>query len=283
MIAFVGSVFSPYYRRAWRQGRAHADDHCALNVALYSPGASRWTMTERGHLAVRRTRERLAIGPSEVRWRDGALEIDVDERACPLPRRVRGRVRVRPMALAGDVFALDDAARHRWSPIAPCARVEVAFDSPALSWSGHAYVDSNDGDEPISEPFRTWDWLRAPMPDGSTVVVYDVRQAGGGADRLIGRRFWPDGRAATVPVPRREALAPSGWRVERAVRSEAPAAVLRALEDTPFYARSVVRTRLLGHPVDAMHESLSATRFASPLVQAMLPFRMPRRTTVRSA
>ena len=33
LIAFVGSVFSPYYRRAWkRRQRAVADEHCALNV-----------------------------------------------------------------------------------------------------------------------------------------------------------------------------------------------------------------------------------------------------------
>jgi len=53
--------------------------------------------------------------------------------------------------------------------------------------------------------------------------------------------------------------------------------VVRTLEDTPFYARSVVRTQLCGQTVEAMHETLSATRFASPMVQALLPFRMPRR------
>lgn len=50
----------------------------------------------------------------------------------------------------------------------------------------------------------------------------------------------------------------------------------RTLTDAPFYARSVIGTHLLGEPVTAIHESLSLTRFASPWVQAMLPFRMPR-------
>ena len=36
LIAFVGSVFSPYYAWARGRGRANPDDHCALNVAIYS-------------------------------------------------------------------------------------------------------------------------------------------------------------------------------------------------------------------------------------------------------
>ena len=36
VIAFIGSVFSPYYFRARRRNPATAaEDHCALNVALY--------------------------------------------------------------------------------------------------------------------------------------------------------------------------------------------------------------------------------------------------------
>ena len=35
IIAFIGSVFSPYY--AWSRARGHGDpyNHCALNVSLY--------------------------------------------------------------------------------------------------------------------------------------------------------------------------------------------------------------------------------------------------------
>ena len=49
-----------------------------------------------------------------------------------------------------------------------------------------------------------------------------------------------------------------------------------SLEDTPFYARSLLTTRLLGATVPAMHESLCLDRFAARWVQAILPFRMPR-------
>jgi carotenoid 1,2-hydratase len=176
---------------------------------------------------------------------------------------------------------LDDDGRHRWGPIAPCARAQVDFDQPGLRWQGHAYLDSNEGDEPVSEPFTTWDWMRAPLADGSTVVAYDVRQRNGRADRVIGARFMPDGTAQAVDLPPRRTLSRTGWGITRSVPCDGapgPAArVLRSLEDTPFYARSVVGTRLLGQDVDAMHETLSATRFASPVVQALLPFRMPRR------
>jgi carotenoid 1,2-hydratase len=68
------------------------------------------------------------------------------------------------------------------------------------------------------------------------------------------------------------------WRVARVARAEAgyPAAVLRTLEDAPFYARSLISTRLLGHSVTAMHESLSLDRFRADWVRLLLPFRMPR-------
>ena len=51
----------------------------------------------------------------------------------------------------------------------------------------------------------------------------------------------------------------------------------RQLEDTPFYARSLLATTLLGEPVTAVHESLSMLRFRQRWVQYLLPFRMPRR------
>ena len=55
------------------------------------------------------------------------------------------------------------------------------------------------------------------------------------------------------------------------------ASVLSTWEDAPFYARSALETTLFGERVEAVHESLSLTRFVSPIVQWMLPFRMPRR------
>ena len=66
----------------------------------------------------------------------------------------------------------------------------------------------------------------------------------------------------------------------RGTRSDAGASlhVLRTLTDAPFYARSLLNTQLFGERATGMHESLSLTRFDTPWVQAMLPFRMPRST-----
>lgn len=278
---FVGSVFSPYYRRRWQQGRAAAADHCALNAVLYSPGAQRWTMTERGARHVHRERHAMAIGPSTVRWTPDALVIDIDEWAHPVPRRVRGRVTVHPESRCRRVAALDDAGRHRWGPIAPSARVEVDLSTPGLKWSGPGYLDSNEGDEPVTEAFVSWDWMRARRADGATSVVYDVlpRDAAGrpGPRRLLSRTFALDGQVTSLPVPERQALPATGWRIGRHLRSEQPAQVLRTLEDTPFYARSLVACQLEGEPLHAMHETLDASRFGQAWVQALLPWRMPRR------
>jgi carotenoid 1,2-hydratase len=68
------------------------------------------------------------------------------------------------------------------------------------------------------------------------------------------------------------------WRIDR--RARAAARVQRTLEDTPFYARSLIELAPLGGTgaaTPAVHETLDVRRLASPIVQAMLPFRMPRR------
>jgi carotenoid 1,2-hydratase len=203
-------VFSPYYRRAFaRDGAAvNAEDHCAINVALYGAAGQRWTMTERGQRSLVRDASRFAVGPSGLHWDGRCLTVEIDEVAVPIPRRVRGRVRLWPKGLCTFQTALDAAGRHRWGPIAPCARAEVQLDAPRTRWSGHAYLDSNEGDEPIERAFTEWDWSRAELRDGSTAVIYDVRPAHG-AERVIAQRFASDGSATAFEPPPRPA---GGWR-----------------------------------------------------------------------
>ncbi len=265
-------MFSPYYAWARRHGGGSAENHCALNVALYGPRA-RWAMTERGRGALERTARHLRIGPSTLGWDGTALRLCFDERGMPLPRRVRGEVRLLPVAMPGRDFALDPHARHVWSPLAPIARVEVALRDPALRWSGAGYLDMNTGTAPLDADFARWDWSCARLRDGAA-VLYDVSHRGGG-DASLALRFDPRGGCEEFSPPPRSDLPRTGWRLARATRGEAR--VRRTLEDTPFYARSVLSARLLGEDTVAVHESLSLDRFRMPLVRAMLPFRMPRR------
>ena len=277
IIGFVGSVFSPYYARARAKGAAYPQRHCALNVALYGKGGKRWAMTERGQNAIDRGPGFYRIGPSEMTWDGTALTVRIDEITMPVPRRLRGTVRLIPEAIETREHVLDSVGRHRRRPIAPCARAEVTFTSPGRQWSGDAYFDMNVGDRALEDDFQRWDWSRAPV-EGGTVVQYDVTPKGGGSGPRLAMRYDRNGGVTDIPPVPSMALPRTFWRLERrvGVQSGGAASVVKTLEDTPFYARSMVNTHLGGTAVTAMHESLSLDRFQSPLVQAMLPFRMPR-------
>ena len=277
LIAFVGSVFSPYYAWARRGGSADPLDHCALNVALYGPRAGRWTMTERRAAQVRRDRHDLSLGRSALRWTGDAMDIAVDEICAPLPRRVRGSVRLVPLAMGERSYVLDSAGRHRWTPLAPCAHVEVRLIEPAIRWSGVAYMDSNAGDEPLEDAFSEWTWSRASLPGGAA-VLYDVTPRTA-APHSLALRFAAQGGTQAFEPPPVVALPGTAWRVARHTRADAGrgATVVKTLEDAPFYSRSQLATHLLGCAAPAVHESLDLNRFRSPWVQCMLPFRMPRR------
>ncbi|CAN5755277.1 carotenoid 1,2-hydratase [soil metagenome] len=283
LIAFIGSVFSPYYARARRRASGRADplDHCAVNVALYagkgSGAPTGWCMTERGRQSVTRTPSTLQIGPSGLTWDGQVLTARIDEISVPWGRRMRGTVRLHPHALLGHAYPLDDAARHHWCPIAPGARVEVALEHPALGWSGTAYLDCNRGERPLEQDFERWDWSRSALARQRCAVLYDVTRRDG-STRSLALEFDGRGGAAVFTPPPACSLPASAWRVPRATRSEdaCTARVDQTLEDGPFYARSLLQTQLLGEPATAMHESLCLRRWARPAVQLMLPFRMPR-------
>lgn len=284
LIAFIGSVFSPYYAHARRrqpQGAAPAEAHCAVNLSLYRrpAGASTfrrlWAMTERGAQALQRTPEQLRIGPSRLHWQgDGGLAIDVDEVTAPWPRRLRGRIELLPGSLPGQAFALDAAGHHIWQPLSPSARVNVAFDAPGLRWQGDAYLDSNHGSRPLARDFRSWQWQRSALPGRRSRVLYEV-QAADGSERTLALAFEADGGVQALALPPWQALPASAWGLPRSSRAMQPPAVLDTLESGPFYCRSLLRDADDG--ALAVHESLSLQRFERPWVQALLPFRMPRR------
>lgn len=276
IIAQVGSCFSPYYAKARRRGDSDPLNHNSLNVALYGE-CKRWSMTERGRSALRRDASSLEIGPSSLYWDGNSLTIRIDEVTAPLPSRIRGTVRVYPGALAGTPYHLDHAGRHCWAPIAPRAHVEVDLDRPSLHWSGGGYLDSNWGVEPLEMAFRRWEWSRAMLSDGGAAILYDVTQRDGHKPPL-GLRFTSGGEVETFEAPPHVSLPNTGWLMRRGTRVDPQkiARVTETLEDTPFYSRSVLETHLLGERVTAMHESVCLDRFSSRVVQAMLPFRIPR-------
>ncbi len=276
LIAFIGSVFSPAYYRARRSAGADPYQYCALNVALYGGAGARWALTEYGRAAVSCRPQLFSLGASRLRWSGTTLECEVDERCAPLPTRLRGVVRLESTALTWLCVPLAADGSHRWRPLAPQARVSVEFEQPRLRWQGSGYLDSNEGDSGLEQAFSHWTWLRAHTAAG-TAIVYDV-SPGTGPRTVHALHIGASGAVEPFPAPPPAPLPRSRWRLQQCVAADAGSTpqVLARLEDAPFYSRSLVATRLCGEPVTAMHETLSLTRFQSPWVRSLLPFRMRR-------
>lgn len=282
MIAFVGSVFSPYYH--W-SGRKQPENHVAFNVALYGPQGHAWAMTERAARHLRRDRFKVQIGESSLRFDGTDFVIDFDERFLPWPgqrwwpERLRGEIRVSPAFLGDRSFPLDADNRHVWQPVAPHARVTVSCDAlPEGGWSGEGYHDMNWGSRPLEQDFEAWDWARGSTADGRTILLYDSVLRGGVNSRF-GLVYSGSGEMTEIDPPVRRTLRRGFWGVGGGIAcDDAAEPVLRSVyEDTPFYRRSLVQTHIADDRVVMMHETLDCRRLAMPVVRLMLPFRMPRR------
>ena len=114
------------------------------------------------------------------------------------------------------------------------------------------------------------------MGDGSTLVNYDIHGSDQ-PDRLLRMIYSPKGQINMLGDAPTWDLPQTAWRLPRRVRSESPSSSVRILEDTPFYQRGLVTQTHQGQSVLAFHESLSVPRLTHPLVQAVLPWRMPRK------
>jgi carotenoid 1,2-hydratase len=282
VIAFVGSVFSPFYAFS---GRRDPENHVCINVALYTPQRNLWAMTERGRNDCERDAKHFAVGPSSLDWQDGELVIRFDEVSVPkppaqwLPKRIAGTIRFRPNAITSEVFNLDAHGRHRWWPMGPSGRMTVEMaHGTGEDWSGHGYMDSNWGDEPLEDGFLRWDWARGATADGGAIITYDSERRDGSAE-AVALRIAADGTVRRVATPDTSRLPRAFWGVSRRPPHDAGTVprLVRVLEDGPFYTRSVIDTAIDGEAVRLVHESLSGTRFSSALVKSMLMFRMPRR------
>jgi carotenoid 1,2-hydratase len=159
---------------------------------------------------------------------------------------------------------------------APQLRLEVALDDPGVRWSGTGYHDANHGDAPLERDFRAWSWSRSEGPSGAT-LLYDVSPRRG-PRAVVARRFDRRGGVEELGAPPVASLGTSRWGIPRETRCDARRSpeLIRPLEDTPFYARSLVRTSIAGERVVGVHEQLSLDRFDTRWVQFLLPFKMRR-------
>ena len=276
IIGFIGSVFSPYYKSS---GRDLPLDHSCLNIALYGKRGARWVMTERGLRETRQERDTLTIGPSAMRWDRDRLIIDIEERdirlGVPWRRRVKGQIVLHPAMLNTRSFRLDAEGKHNWHAIAPRARIEVRLDAPNVSWNGSAYLDSNHGCEPIEAGFHSWHWSRAHM--GKQVAVIYEGQRRNGSHFGSALRFDASGTPHEEELPLVAPLPRTTWGMHRQTRADrGHASVIKTWENSPFYARTAVSARLFGEPVTAIQESISLNRLVNPVIQWMLPYKMPR-------
>jgi len=269
VIAFIGSVFSPYYFKARKKGPADPFEHCSINVALYDRRHGRWCMTERNRKALDNGTDHFRVAATELVWRDDALQINVNERSTPTLRRVTGSIRLHPTTRLKTVFSPDSEKRHIWQPIAPIARVELDFPSPGIRWQGCGYFDTNAGVRPLEKDFWRWSWSRGGSDPCS--IDYHIEQRDG-VERELSVDIHRDGRIIERERPDSIPMKSGLWRVNRyATVTDAPTDIID-LEDTPFYTRSILNTSR----GTRMHEFLDLDRFSSRWVQTLLPFRMPR-------
>lgn len=237
-------------------------------------------MTERHGADCERTPDAFKIGPSRVHQDSQGLHFEIEERGMPLPRKLRGRVSVKYPYLNTKEHQLDHNGEHFWRPICPHIDVEVAFNDPALSWQGKGYFDMNHGSAPIQKGFDYWDWSRIPLADGNTHIRY-VTDPVAGTQRALNLIIDPNGsvqageETSNVSLPTTKI-----WQIKRrsgAINGHIPR-IAQTMEDTPFYSRSLISVDGVANGLGT-HESLSCKRLRSPIVKAMLPFRMPRLKT----
>ena len=189
---------------------------------------------------------------------------------------MRGRVRVHPQALVGEAFALDQPAAINGGP---SRRARASKSRCAIPrWRGAATDISirTRGPNRSKPGSRDWDWSRAHRAR-DTAILYDGARRDGSTFGLALRiDAAGPGYARRAAARRTTAAHAVAHGASDARGRRHGAGVARTFEDSPFYARAAIATRLFGEQAIAVHETLSLDRFARPWVKWMLPFRMPR-------
>lgn len=298
-IFFIGSVFSPDYAARVRKGeRPRAEEHLAVNLALYDRGRQRtWVMSEYGAAALGPVGDagpRIADSAIERRP-DGSLRLTVRERTAPffvslarVGAPVVGTIDVEPHAPPlAPVDLVATGERHRWHVMVPRAHVRVRFSRPAFTFDGVGYHDVNAGDGRLEDAFANWSWARFHDAARTTILYVTTTQKGAtrallvdapddqpAAERSV--QLLPEGERARAPwglvVPRWLAVDDGG----RTLRVRAR----QMLESAPFYARYAATLEAPAggdvRRVTGVGEYLDLDRFRRKDVQFLLRFKTRR-------
>ena len=277
IIAFIGSVFSPWYK--W-SGRKQPQNNVCLNVATYGK-KSRFTMTDRGRSALSQEPHKLTIGPSSLLWDPSKKEliIQVNEvSSLPLISRLKGTITLKPSGITNVELPLTKEGTHIWRPFAPTAEIEVNLNKPEWQWKGHGYFDANFGTRALEQDFDYWTWGRFPVGKG-TSCFYDL-ELRNKEKYQFEYHFESDGKAKSIDcAPKNSKFSSSLWGIKRQTRcdNQSKPRQEKSLLDAPFYSRATVSTSIKGKKTIGVFEALDLRRFRNPLLMFMLAVRVPRR------
>lgn len=234
-----------------------------------------------------RSAEGLCLARNSIEWQGDELVIRIHDQRPWARGPVSGEIRVRATRRYAPRIDLASNGHHDWFPVSPASTACVRMSNPDLSFDGIAYHDVNHGDRPLEQDFVEWDWSRlTPVGESagsklSGIITYDVATR---RDATHKRRAFAfdDARGLRRADTAGTELLDGGkafWGVRRRLVGDSGTQAVhrRALEDSPFYTRSLISTTMRNRPYRGVHESLRLDRFVDPVVQCMLPFRIRRR------
>jgi predicted secreted hydrolase len=145
----------------------------------------------------------------ELRAREGGVALDL---------RLEAR---KPLVLQGDGGLSrkgegEGQASYYYSLPRLAVRGELTLDGEARTVSGEAWLDREWSTAVLGERQLGWDWFALQLSDGSELMVYTMRLAGGGIDRTShGAAIAADGSARKLGVEEFELEATGTWRSPR--------------------------------------------------------------------
>ena len=272
VIAFIGSVFSPWY--SW-SGRKNPHDFCSINIVTYGKGG-RWTMTERRERHVKLTENSFRVGPSKLEWDGKKLVLEFSEITIPHFDKIEGCITVTPESVNDLEVLLKPDGTHIWRPFSPISRIEIKTNKKGWSWQGNAYLDGNFGTRALEQDFNYWTWSRLPFKD-KCLTFYDADLVDG-SNTNIALRFNKNGSVEEVEAPPLQPISKTKWLIKRVARSDREFSPYqsRALLDAPFYSRSELVTQIDKEQTTGVHETLDMKRFTNPLIKPLLCAKIPR-------